>query len=404
LLMNHMEDQHELAASYFENAIARDPSKFDAHYRLATLCREYLDDPGKAVEHFKATLEQYPEHPFAYYDMAMLYHRLGEKPLAHLFYQKATELNPELKTDVNDAAFELPEDEPATMIEDLPEKETTQPPADKNEKPVDEETAAPAATINQGIKTVLITGATSGIGRATAEIFARNGYRVIATGRRIDRLEEMKDNFEKSFQSDFLPLGFDVRDNKAVEEAIGNLPDEWKKVDILINNAGLSRGLAPIHEGKIEHWEDMIDTNIKGLLYLTRAISPHMVERKEGHIINVASSAGKEVYPGGNVYCATKFAVDALTQSMRLDLHKYNIRVSQVAPGHVEETEFARVRFDGDTEKAASVYENFQPLRSSDVAEAIYFIATRPPHVNVQDVLMFGTQQAGSNFIDRSGR
>lgn len=254
------------------------------------------------------------------------------------------------------------------------------------------------------VKTVLITGATSGIGRATAEIFARNGYRVIATGRRAERLAEMKANFKERFNADLLALPFDVRDHQAVKAAIDNLPEAWRDVDILINNAGLSRGLSPIQEGDIEQWETMIDTNIKGLLYLTRAIAPQMVKRRSGHIINLASSAGKEVYPGGNVYCATKFAVDALTKSMRLDLYTHNIRVSQVAPGHVEETEFARVRFDGDTERAAKVYENFQPLKSSDVAEVIYFVATRPPHVNVQDVLLFGTQQAGSNFIDRSGR
>ncbi len=254
------------------------------------------------------------------------------------------------------------------------------------------------------VKTVLITGATSGIGRATAELFARNGYRVVATGRREERLEELKAHFKEKYNADLLTLPFDVRNLDAVKSAIENLPEAWRDVDILINNAGLSRGLSPIHEGDIEHWETMIDTNIKGLLYLTRAIAPMMVKRRSGHIINVASSAGKEVYPGGNVYCATKFAVDALTKSMRLDLYQHNVRVSQVAPGHVEETEFASVRFDGDKERAAKVYENFQPLRASDVAEVIYFMATRPPHVNVQDVLMFGTQQAGSTFIDRSGR
>ncbi|MCC6724895.1 MAG: SDR family NAD(P)-dependent oxidoreductase [Saprospiraceae bacterium] len=253
-------------------------------------------------------------------------------------------------------------------------------------------------------KTVLITGATSGIGRATAEIFARNGYRVIATGRRADRLDALKASFKERFNAELLTLPFDVRNLEAVKAAIENLPEAWRDVDILVNNAGLSRGLSPIHEGDIEHWETMIDTNIKGLLYLTRAIAPMMVKRRSGHIINIASSAGKEVYPGGNVYCATKFAVDALTKSMRLDLYQHNIRVSQVAPGHVEETEFASVRFDGDKDRAAKVYENFQPLRASDVAEVIYFMATRPPHVNVQDIVMFGTQQAGSNHIDRSGR
>ncbi|MBP7184917.1 MAG: SDR family NAD(P)-dependent oxidoreductase, partial [Saprospiraceae bacterium] len=176
-----------------------------------------------------------------------------------------------------------------------------------------------------------------------------------------------------------------------------------KNIDILINNAGLALGLNPIHEGKIEHWETMIDTNVKGLLYMTRLISPHMVEKRKGHIINICSTAGKETYPNGNVYCATKFAVDTLTKSMRIDLHTFGVRVSQVSPGHVEETNFALTRFEGDKERA-KIYSNFNPLKSKDVADAIYYIASRPPYVNIQDILMMGTQQANSTFIDRSGR
>jgi NADP-dependent 3-hydroxy acid dehydrogenase YdfG len=250
---------------------------------------------------------------------------------------------------------------------------------------------------------VLITGATSGIGKATAEIFARNGYRLILTGRRMDRLEALKNQFETSYGTEVLLLPFDVRDHEAVDAALTNLPDTFKQVDILVNNAGLAKGLSPIHEGNLEHWETMIDTNIKGLLYVTRLISPGMVERRKGHIINICSSAGREAYPNGNVYCATKFAVDALTKSMRFDLHPYDIRVSQVSPGHVEETEFALNRFDGDTERA-KIYQDFQPLKSSDVAEAIYFLATRPPYVNIVDIQMFATQQASSMVINRNGR
>ena len=171
----------------------------------------------------------------------------------------------------------------------------------------------------------------------------------------------------------------------------------------MINNAGLAKGLTPIHKGKISDWEQMIDTNIKGLLYITRLVSPRMVKAKKGHILNVCSTAGHEVYPNGNVYSSTKYAVDALTKSIRLDLHQHGIRVSQVSPGHVEETEFAKVRFDGDQEKA-KIYEDFTPLSSKDVAEVIQFIVTRKRHINIQDVLMMGTQQASSNFIDRSGR
>lgn len=250
---------------------------------------------------------------------------------------------------------------------------------------------------------VLITGATSGIGRATAGLFAANGYRLILTGRRVERLVELKNHFEAVYGSDVLLLPFDVRDAGAVEAALGNLPEQFREIDILVNNAGLAKGLAPIHEGRLDHWETMIDTNVKGLLYVSRIVSQGMVQRRHGHIINVGSSAGKEAYPNGNVYCATKFAVDALTKSMRFDLHAFNIRVSQVSPGHVEETEFALNRFDGDAERA-QIYRDFQPLKSSDVAEAIYFMATRPPHVNIQDLQLFATQQASSMVINRSGR
>ncbi len=249
-------------------------------------------------------------------------------------------------------------------------------------------------------KRVFITGATSGIGRATAMEFARHGHPLVITGRRQERLEEMQRELQQISHEAVDILCFDIRDKNACTQAIASLD---KPIDILINNAGKAKGLAPIHEGEFDHWEEMIDTNLKGLLYITRLISPSMVERKSGHIINICSTAGKEVYPKGNVYCATKFAVDALTKSMRADLYTHGIRVSQVSPAHVEETEFARVRFDGDAEKA-NIYSDFNPLVSKDVAEAIYFIASRPPHVNVQDVLIMGTQQAGSMMIDRTGR
>jgi NADP-dependent 3-hydroxy acid dehydrogenase YdfG len=199
-----------------------------------------------------------------------------------------------------------------------------------------------------------------------------------------------------------MTLVFDVRDNNAVESNLNSLPQDWKSIDILINNAGLAKGLSPIHQGNLDHWETMIDTNIKGLLYVTRIVSGWMVERQKGHIINVASIAGKECYPNGNVYSATKFAVDSLTRSMRLDLHQFNIRVSQVAPGAVE-TEFSLVRFDGDAERA-KIYEDFTPLRAKDIADIIIFIATKPRHVNIQDVLVTATQQANATIINRSGR
>lgn len=262
----------------------------------------------------------------------------------------------------------------------------------------------PAPEPDREILTILITGATSGIGRATAEIFARHGHRLILTGRRVDRLADMKRYFESELQADVLMLPFDVRDNGAVHAALDNLPEAWQTVDVLINNAGLAKGLSPIQEGELDHWETMIDTNIKGLLYVTRVVAPGMVRRRRGHIVNIGSIAGKEIYPNGNVYCASKAAVDALTRAMRMDLYAHNIRVSQVSPGHVEETEFALNRFDGDAARGAKVYENFQPLRAGDVAEVIYFMVTRPPHVNIQDVVLYGTQQASATLIDRSGR
>ena len=250
---------------------------------------------------------------------------------------------------------------------------------------------------------VLVTGATSGIGKATASLFARNGCDLIITGRRKQKLEALSERLKKKYAVKVQVLCFDVRNYNEVKKSVQSIKGNWKKIDILINNAGLAKGFHEIHKGKREDWDTMIDTNIKGLLYMTRLIAPSMVKSKSGHIINVASTAGKEVYPKGNVYCATKFAVDALTKSSRLDLHKYGLRVSQVSPGHVESTEFALTRFDGNEEKS-KIYEDFTPLNAKDVARIIFFIASQPKHVNIQDVLVMGTQQAGNNHIDRSGR
>lgn len=251
-------------------------------------------------------------------------------------------------------------------------------------------------------KTILITGATSGIGRSTAVLLAEEGHDLIITGRRMERLEQLKGELlRKNPGLEIITLAFDVRNQPDVENALVNLGN--KEVDVLINNAGLAKGFSEIHEGELEHWEQMIDTNVKGLLYVTKIISGWMVEREKGQIINVCSVAGKQPYPRGNVYCATKHAVDALTHTMRIDLHKYGIRVGQVSPSHVEETEFAEVRFD-DKERGAEVYDNFQPLKSSDVAEIISFMISRPAHVNIQDVDVFGSQQATATIVDRSGR
>lgn len=250
---------------------------------------------------------------------------------------------------------------------------------------------------------ILITGATSGIGKATAHEFASHGHSVILCGRRADRLSTLSQELESTYHQPVTSLCFDIRSFNEVEQAIQSLPPAFATIDILLNNAGLASGLDYTHEAVLEDWEVMIDTNIKGLLYITRVISPDMVRRRSGHIINICSTAGKDVYARGNVYCATKAAVDMLTKSMRMDFYTHGIRVSQIAPGMVEETEFAKVRFHGDDQKA-KIYNDFNPLQSSDVAEIIYFVATRHPHVNIQDILVMGTQQAGSNFVDRSGR
>lgn len=246
----------------------------------------------------------------------------------------------------------------------------------------------------------MITGASAGIGEACAHLFAKNNYRVILIARRNDRLQTLKTFLENEYKADVYTSTFDVRIKKDVEDAIHNLPAEWKGIDVLINNAGLSLGLDPIHTGNIDDWETMIDTNVKGLLYVSRAVSSIMVENNSGHIINLGSIAGKESYLNGNVYCATKAAVDSLTKSMRLDLVTYGIKVTAIHPGAVE-TEFSIVRFKGDVERANSVYNGFEPLHPEDIAEVIYFAASRPAHVNINDLLVMPTAQANATTINR---
>lgn len=253
-------------------------------------------------------------------------------------------------------------------------------------------------------KIAFITGASSGIGKACAKEFAKTGFDLIITGRRKEQLVLVKNKLELKYGVNIKVLTFDITDKKAVKKAWQSIDsDTINKISVLINNAGGAKGLDPIHQGSIDHWETMIDTNIKGLLYLSRIVSNSFVDRKKGHIINICSTAGHEVYPKGAVYCATKHAVDALTKGMRLDLHSYGIKVSQVSPAHVEETEFALNRFDGDKNKA-KIYDEFNPLTSKDVAKTVLFIVMQPKHVNIQDVLMMGTQQANSTTINKSGR
>jgi NADP-dependent 3-hydroxy acid dehydrogenase YdfG len=248
-------------------------------------------------------------------------------------------------------------------------------------------------------KTALVTGATSGIGRATARILAKNNYKIILCGRREDRLTALEK--ELSEYTEIHTLSFDVRDKKAVFESINSLPEAFSTIDILINNAGNAHGLDPIQTGDLDDWDAMIDINVKGLLYVSKAIIPQMMERKSGHIINIGSIAGKEVYPNGNVYCASKHAVDALNQSMRMDLNPYGIRVGAIHPGMVE-TEFSEVRFKGDTDRASTVYKDIKALQAEDIADIIYFVVSRPSHVNIGDLVVFPTAQASATIVNRT--
>lgn len=249
-------------------------------------------------------------------------------------------------------------------------------------------------------KIALITGATAGIGEATALLLSKHNYDLILTGRRKERLEELSTKIRSNSNSKVLCLNFDVRNLSETEKALNTIPDDWKNIDVLVNNAGLAVGLSTIQEGVIDDWERMIDTNIKGLLYITRLVSPIMIKRGEGHIVNISSIAGKETYPNGNVYCATKHAVQSLTKAMRIDMLKHGIKVSSIAPGAVD-TEFSLVRFKGDQNKAKQVYKGFTPLYAQDIAETILFVITRPPHVNIDDILVMPTQQAFSRDFDK---
>lgn len=245
------------------------------------------------------------------------------------------------------------------------------------------------------VKIVLITGATSGFGKAIAFKFAQNGVNLIITGRRKELLDGVAKELVLSYNVEVMPRCFDVRKPKEVSEAIHSLPEKWKKIDVLVNNAGLAVGLNAIHEGVLDDWERMIDTNVKGLLYMTRIVSPLMVARKKGHIINIGSIAGRELYPMGNVYCASKAAVDALTKGTRIDLLAHNIKVTQIAPGAAE-TGFALVRFKGDKERTDNVYKGYKPLTAEDVAEVVYYATTLPDHVNINDLVLMPTAQAST--------
>ena len=247
--------------------------------------------------------------------------------------------------------------------------------------------------------TVFVTGASAGIGAATALRFARDGHRVVMCARRIDRLERLARELRED-GLDVHTVELDVRDAAAVERAVASLPPEFAAIDVLVNNAGLSRGLAPVHANEVRHIDDMVDTNVKGLLYVTRAVVPGMLARGRGHVVNIGSTAGHAVYPGGTVYAATKHAVDAITRGLKMDLHGTSLRVSTVDPGLVE-TEFSLVRFEGDAERAEKVYRTTEPLSADDVADAVVWIATRPARVNVSEVIMMPTVQSSVTMIAR---
>ncbi len=250
-------------------------------------------------------------------------------------------------------------------------------------------------------KLVLITGATSGFGEACARLFAKEGFNLILTGRRKDRLDQLSKFLKDETGVEVTTVVFDVRDKQEVEEKLEALSPDWKNVDILINNAGLSLGLDPINQGSTDDWDIMIDTNVKGLLYVTRVVSNWMVPHKQGHIINLGSIAGKETYLNGNVYCATKYAVDSLSKAMRIDLLQHNIRVTAIHPGAAE-TEFSEVRFKGDKSRAKSVYDGFEPLVAVDIAEAIWFVVSRPAHVNINEMIIMPSAQANTTHLKRA--
>lgn len=251
-----------------------------------------------------------------------------------------------------------------------------------------------------GDEVVFVTGASSGIGRACARAFAREGARLLLAARRIERLDRLAPELRDLGSGEVRTARLDVRSERDVSGMIAALPADWKRIEVVVNNAGLSRGLDPLHEGKLSDWNEMIDTNVKGLLHVDRAVLPHMIARGRGTIVHIGSIAGRQAYPGGNVYCASKSAVRALTEGLRLDLLGTGVRVSTVDPGMVE-TEFSEVRFHGDTERAAAVYRGTRPLTADDVAEVVVFAATRPPHVDLAEVLLLPTDQASATHVHR---
>ncbi|WP_116105633.1 SDR family NAD(P)-dependent oxidoreductase [Lewinella sp. IMCC34191] len=406
LLTDHFPDNYREAAEYLSRATKAERVSGETYYRYGQLLAGPLERSCKAFKMLQKAIEEDPNHAPAHYLLAVLEFDRGRLQHARQNFLLACNLEPAYDTPANRRAFSAghyvqPKTTPVATDALSALKQNI---ADLEKMLVSQQEPEPAPKTRAGAgKTVFLTGATSGIGLATARRLAADGYRLILAARREERLKDIADKLRQEESIDVHTISLDVSRRDRVGEVVAALPEEWREIDILINNAGKAKGFDPIHTGDLDHWDEMIDVNLRGLLYVTRAVTPGMVARKRGTIINVASTAGKEVYPNGNVYCATKHAVDALTHAMRLDLVKHGIRVGQICPAHVEETEFALVRFDGDSERA-KIYNDFQPLRSVDVAETIHFVVAQPPHVNILDVVLQGTQQASSTVVDRSGR
>jgi NADP-dependent 3-hydroxy acid dehydrogenase YdfG/Tfp pilus assembly protein PilF len=383
LLAAHFPEEVQAAANAYRKSIMVNDEDADLYYEYGMLQKEQLQSYSRAADAFKSALEIDSLYEEAYLGLAFCQKEMGMKAQAKANYLQACILHADrFETADNDAHF---------GVIRVQEAETDVQPDIERPQNSNAETV------------VLITGASAGIGKSIAKQFIMNGFRVIITARRKERLERFKNEMETAYQqANVLCLPFDICNIDAVKSALDNLAEPWSKIDILINNAGLAKGFAPVQEGNIDHWEAMINTNVKGLLYMSRMITPGMVERNRGHVVNLSSVAGTQVYSGGGAYCATKAAVDSLTRSMRLDLYKHNIKVSSISPGHVDSTEFATVRYE-DPNKT-DIYKDFKPLCAQDVAETVYYVVTRPQHVNIQDVLIFGTQQASVRDVNRSGR
>lgn len=413
LLDNFFPEDYLDAAAYLRRATKDSDASGEAFYRYGRLLGNRLDRKKKAVRQLRKAVRAAPGMAEAHFELARQLLARGDYEAAHNSFRTASRLNAAFDTTENRERFSLRpqpalslEKEHQVLLELQAKVAALEEQLDKqNTAPTvpDPAPAAPPEKRPGEGKTVFISGATSGIGRATARRLAADGYRLILLGRRAERLAVLSRELEQEHATETITIQADVRHRDDLRAAVANLPENWKSIDVLLNNAGKAKGFDPIHTGDYAHWDEMIDVNLRGLLTLTREVSPLMVARQTGTIINVCSTAGKEVYPNGNVYCATKHAVDALTYAMRLDLVKHGIRVGQICPAHVEETEFAVVRFDGDEERA-KIYEDFQPLRSRDVAEAVRFMVAQPRHVNIMDVVLQGTQQASSTVVDRSGR